>query len=182
MGRFTDVQPGKVIFEIRLIKFSDVPRRLSLCGGSLFHLVVAGIGIAGQVADIGNVDDMLQVIALKRQRATECVGKNIGAHITDMLVIIDRRAAGVDLCRFPIERFEILELARQAVEQFKWRWVGHAVPLTPRFKKGRGRASDPCRKIFVPLLFFWNKADTSSNIALTQARERLRGSITWQRN
>ena len=37
----------------------DFPDRLGLRGGGLFHLVVTGIGVGGQMPDIGDVDDML---------------------------------------------------------------------------------------------------------------------------
>ena len=47
--------------------------------------------------DIGDVDDVRQVIALVAQHAAERIGEHIGTHIANMLEIIDRWPASVDL-------------------------------------------------------------------------------------
>ena len=88
---------------------------LGLRGGGLFHLVVAGIGVGGQMADIGDVDDMLGREALPAQHAPERIGKQEGAHVADMLIVIHRRPAGVDSHQARIDRDERLQRAREAV-------------------------------------------------------------------
>src|SRR3546814_13969773 len=59
---------------------------------SFLHLVVAGVGVRGQVADVGDVDDMAQLVTLERQGTAQRVGEDIGAHVADMLIIIDGRS------------------------------------------------------------------------------------------
>src|SRR3546814_9795605 len=62
----------------------------------LLQLVLAAIRIIGEVADIGDVDDMGELVALPAERAAQHIGKHIGAHVADMRVVIDRRPAGID--------------------------------------------------------------------------------------
>ena len=102
------------------IIFGDIPGRLAGLGGGFFHLVVPCIGVGGQMADIGDVDDMGKPVPLPTQRPAQQIGKNISAHIADMLIIIDRRAAGIDPCFAGMDGHELLDLASQAVEQFQW--------------------------------------------------------------
>jgi hypothetical protein len=46
-------------------------------GGGLFQLVLALIRIVGQVADIGDVDDMGELVALVGERAPQRVGAQL---------------------------------------------------------------------------------------------------------
>ena len=85
------------VFPISLgIMARDVPNGLRFLRRHFFHLVFACIRIVGQMPDIGDVDDMGQLIALVGQHAAQRVGKDISAHIADMWVIIHRRSAGID--------------------------------------------------------------------------------------
>jgi hypothetical protein len=45
-------------------------------------------------------------------------GKNIGAHIADMLIIIHRRAAGVDVGLAHVDRLKWFQRAGHTVEEF----------------------------------------------------------------
>ena len=99
-GRFgvrglADVQPFQIGLKIRLVKGGDIPCGLALCCRRFLHLVIARVGVAGQMANIGDVDDMGELIALVGEHATQRVGKDISAHIADMLVIIHRRPAAI---------------------------------------------------------------------------------------
>ena len=124
-----DVQPREVAFEILLIELCDVPGGLALLRRHALHLVFALIRIRGEVADIGDVDDVGEPIALPLQHAPQRVGEDIGAHIADMLVIIDRRPAGIDARLARVDGLEDFDCASQRVEQLERR-VGHAGPDT----------------------------------------------------
>src|SRR3546814_11566007 len=67
------------------------------------------VGGRGQVADVGDVDDMAQLVTLERQGTAQRVGEDIGAHVADMLIIIDGRSAAIDARLVRVdghERFE----------------------------------------------------------------------------
>ena len=57
-GRLTDIQPLDVLPVGVGVIFGDIPGGLARSRRRLFHLVIAGIGVGGQMADIGNIDDM----------------------------------------------------------------------------------------------------------------------------
>src|SRR3546814_14662596 len=82
---------------------------------SFLHLVVAGVGVRGQVADVGDVDDMAQLVTLERQGTAQRVGEDIGAHVADMLIIIDGRSAAIDARLVRVDWHDRFELARQVV-------------------------------------------------------------------
>ena len=115
MRGLANVQPRQIGFEVRLIEFGNVPGRFALCRGHSLHLVLARIGVAGQMADIGDVDDMGELVTLASEDAPQRVGKDIGAHIADMLIIIDRRAAAIDARLARVHRRERFKRTGQAV-------------------------------------------------------------------
>ena len=126
MLRLANVEPRQIGLEHRLIMPRDVPGRFAFTAGRLLHLVVARIGVTGQVADIGDVDDVAELVALEAQHPPQRIGEHISAHVADVLVIIDRRPARIDAslrreCRITwnarVEWLEGLETARQAIEQ-----------------------------------------------------------------
>ena len=126
MGRLTDVQRLD-IGPIGLgIMARDIPDGLRLFGRHLLHLVFARIGIVGQMADIRNVNDMGELIALIRQHPSQRVGKDIRAHIADMRIIINSRPAGIHPRFTGMHRGEGFQLPGQAVEEFK---LGHRLAM-----------------------------------------------------
>ena len=129
VARLADVEPRQIALEILLVEAGDVPRVLALARRRFLHLIVARVGIGRQMADIGDVDDVVEFIALMTQHAAEGIGEDIGAHVADMLVIIDRRPAAIDARFAALERAEILEFARQTVEQAQGRGGGHRRPF-----------------------------------------------------
>ena len=135
-----NVEPVAIALEALLVAARDVPGALPRPLGRALHLVLARIGVAGQVADIGDVDHVAQVVARPAQRAAERVGEDVGAHVADMLIGIDCRPASVDTRLAIVDRLEGFELACQRVEQAK---LCHA----RRFARGPGgvnrRASLP---------------------------------------
>jgi hypothetical protein len=56
------------------------------------------------VADIGNIHDVLDPIAIVQQDPFENVFENIGAQIADVGIIVNRRPAGVQSGRFVLNR------------------------------------------------------------------------------
>ena len=106
------------VFPISLgIMPRDIPDRLRLFRCHLLHLVLARVGVVGQMADIGDVDDMGELIALVAEHAAQRVGKDIGAHVADVRVVVDRGAAGVDARLAGVDGGEGFQLPGQAVEE-----------------------------------------------------------------
>ena len=91
----------------------DIPDGLrTLCCGFL-QLVLTRIGIVRQVAHIGDVDDMGELVALPGQRAAQHVRKHVGAHVADMRIVIDRGSAGIDARLAGVDGHERLDLPSQ---------------------------------------------------------------------
>src|SRR3546814_1766216 len=74
----------------------DVPDTLGLRAGSCLHLVIARVGIGRQMANIGDVDDMGDIVTLPHQRPAQGVSEDIGAQVAKMSIIINRRSAAID--------------------------------------------------------------------------------------
>ena len=77
------------------VELGDLHHRLVLPAGALEHFVLAGIGVGGQVAHIGDIHDTLYVIAQITQGFFQHILHNIGAEVADVGVVVYRRAAGV---------------------------------------------------------------------------------------
>ena len=113
------------------IMSGDIPDRLGFFRRHFLHLVFACVGVVGQMANIGDVDDMGKLISLVRQHAAQGVGKDISAHIADMRVIIHRRPTRIHPRLARVDRGKGFQLPGQAVEEFK---LGH----------GNGDAGNGC--------------------------------------
>src|SRR3546814_14805244 len=120
-----DAEPLEVALEFGRIKGRDIPSRPALRRRRFLHLVVAGVGVRGQVADVGDVDDMAQLVTLERQGTAQRVGEDIGAHVADMLLIIDGRSAAIDALLVRVDGHERYELARLAVVETRRRGCLH---------------------------------------------------------
>jgi len=125
LGRLADIERFHIGPEGLGIVLRDVPDRLRPGGSHLLHLVLARIAIVGQMADIGDIDDVGEIVALPAQRASQHIGEDIGAHIADMGVVVDRRPAGIDARFAGVDGSEFLQLAGERVEQLERR-LGHA--------------------------------------------------------
>ena len=66
----------------------------ALARGQL-HLVLAGVGVVGEMPDVGDVDDVRDPQAGPEQRAPEQVREDVRPHVPDVLRRVDRRAARV---------------------------------------------------------------------------------------
>ena len=92
-----DVQLGAVGEEGVGIEPGDLHDGLMLPLGALEHLILALVGIGGQVAHVGNVHDPLHVIANVAQVLLQHVLHDVGTQVADMGKVVDSRAAGVHL-------------------------------------------------------------------------------------
>src|SRR3546814_13943512 len=69
------------------------------------------------MANIGDVDDMGDIVTLPHQRPAQGVSEDIGAQVAKMSIIINRRSAAIDAHMAGRNGRERLNLAREAVEQ-----------------------------------------------------------------
>src|SRR3546814_21066938 len=69
--RFDDVEVSDILLEGLGIMRRDVPDTLGLRAGSCLHLVIARVGVGGQMANIGDVDDMGDIVTLPHQRPAQ---------------------------------------------------------------------------------------------------------------
>ena len=117
------------------------------------------------MANVGDVDDMFELITLVTQHPPQRIGEHISAHIADMLVIIDRRATGIDARLAGVDGREGLKFAGQAVEKaqvshtlsldhpggLRQRWMRitkekFSMRATPEFDFALGEAADMIRE------------------------------------
>ncbi len=92
-GRQLDIQPLAVAPVHREIEIGDLARGLALGARGLFDLVLARVLVRGHVADIGDVHDVADGVAVELQRAPERIDEQGRAHIAEMLRQIDGRPA-----------------------------------------------------------------------------------------
>ena len=92
-----DVELAAVVKEGIGIELGDLHDGLVLAAGALEHLVLALIGIGGQMADVGDVHDALDVIAGIAQVLFKNVLHDVRAEVSDVRKVIHSRAAGVHL-------------------------------------------------------------------------------------
>ena len=79
------------------IELGDLHDGLVLALGALEHLVLALIGIRGQVSHVGDVHDAVYVVARVAQVFLQHVLHDIGAQVTDVGEVVHRGTAGVHL-------------------------------------------------------------------------------------
>ena len=68
------------------------------------------------MANISNVDDMLDVIAVVLQHTAQLILKKVGTEITDVRVVVDRRATAIDTNLIALEWFELASLSGVGVK------------------------------------------------------------------
>ena len=74
---------------------------------ALEHFILAGVTVAGEMSDIGNVHHAFDFIAPIAEIAVENVFHNVGAQVSDVRKMIDRGAAGIhpDFARHDRDEF-----------------------------------------------------------------------------
>ena len=79
---------------------------LTLC--TFEHFILALVGIGGQVTDVGNIHNALDVVAGVAEILFQNVFHNIGAQVADVSKVVDRWAAGIHGNELRIDRDEFL--------------------------------------------------------------------------
>ena len=79
------------------IELGDLHDGLVLTLRALDHLVLALIGVARQVADVGDVHDAVHAVARKTQVLFQHILHDVGAQVADVGKVVHGRAAGVHL-------------------------------------------------------------------------------------
>jgi hypothetical protein len=69
-------------------------------------LVVARVHIRRQVPDVGDVDDVNDVLTLPLEHTSQPVSEDVGAQVPDVLIGVDRRPTRIDACSSGLERLE----------------------------------------------------------------------------
>ena len=83
--------------------------------GTLEHFVLAGVGVGGQMPDVRDVHDALDVVAQIAQALFQHVLHDIAAQIADVGIVVDRRAAGIHFDDVGVVRHEQLLLVAQGI-------------------------------------------------------------------
>ncbi len=70
IGRPHDVQIIIIAQKFILVKLGNIPDRFVVTGGTLFHFVFAAIiFVIGQMADVGNIHDMMHIVPVFQKHA-----------------------------------------------------------------------------------------------------------------
>ena len=93
--RVLDVEHLHVGDERVGVELRDLPRGLAGPPRALLHLVLAGVGVRGQMADVGDVHHVPDAIAVPLEHALQHVLEQEGPVVADVLVVVDGRPAGV---------------------------------------------------------------------------------------
>ena len=93
--RLLNIQFPAVFKEGVRVILGNFHHRLVLPAGTLQHLILAGVGIAGQMSHIGNVHHPVHGVALIAEEFFQHILHDIAAQIADVRKMIHRRSAGV---------------------------------------------------------------------------------------
>ena len=111
-----DVEERDVSLERARVVVGDLLRRPLLQPGADQHLVLAAIEVVlGQVADVGDVHHLPDVVAAVLEDAAEEVGEQERAQVADVHVAVHGGAAGIDAHAPGLERPELFLAPGQRV-------------------------------------------------------------------
>ena len=119
-----DVELGAVVEEGVGVELGYLHDGLVLALGALEHLVLAGVGVGAEVADVGDVHDALDVVAEVAEVLLKYVLHDVAAQVADVRVVVHGGAAGVHLHDVGVVGYEFFLSARGAVVEL------HAVSLS----------------------------------------------------
>ena len=102
-------QQFQIIYECLGVERRNVPRALAGAPRALFHLVFAVVTVRHKMPHVGDVHDVIDAVAIEFQNAFQAVFKQEGAVVANVLIVIHRRAAGVEanLARFQWRKFAL---------------------------------------------------------------------------
>ncbi len=111
-----DVRHKSVSVEFRNVKNALVPLL-----GSLNHFVLAVVSVSSQMSNVGDVHNVLDVVAKIGQSFVENVKKNVCAQVSYVRVIVNCRAAAVksDIFFIRVNWNKFFNLFSHCVEKFK---------------------------------------------------------------
>ena len=112
-----DVQPLQIVREALLVELGDLPGALAFAGGALFHLVFAHVGVAGEVADVGNVHNVADPKTRRDEGSLENIFKNVRSQVADVRVVVHRQAASIEADGGSSQRPELVGPPRHRVVQ-----------------------------------------------------------------
>ncbi len=92
-----DIQFPAVLKKRVGVKLGNLHHGLMLPLCALEHLILSGVGVAGQMPHVGNIHHPVHVEAHKAQVFLQHVLHDIAPEVADMGEMVDRRAAGVHL-------------------------------------------------------------------------------------
>ena len=95
--RLVNVQLGQILLECFGVNLGDFPGAFARAAGAHFHLVLARVGIIGQMPHVGDVHDVQHLVAVKFQYAAQNIFKDVATQVADMGVVVDGEAASVQL-------------------------------------------------------------------------------------
>ena len=95
--RALDVQLAAILEKGIGVELGDLHDGLMLTLGALEHLVLALVGVGGQVSHVGDVHDAVHVVSGVAQVFLQHILHDIAAEVADVGKVIHRGAAGVHL-------------------------------------------------------------------------------------
>src|SRR3989449_5592476 len=110
-----DVEPPTVGDKLPGVEVGDLERLLPRPPGTQRHLVLSRIGVVDDVADIGDVHDLLHPVTEVLKGSPHHVRDEVGVEIPDVLPVIYGRTAVVDADRAGNDRLERTRRSRRAV-------------------------------------------------------------------
>ena len=128
-----DVQALAVGKEGVGIELRDLHDRLLLALCTLEHLVLACVGVAGQMTDVGDIHGARYLVTEVAKRSLERILHDIGAQISDMREMIDGRAAGIHLDLARGMRHELLAPMGQGIIEQHGNFLSSRISLAVRF-------------------------------------------------
>ncbi|KVA01637.1 hypothetical protein WI40_07550 [Burkholderia ubonensis] len=93
--RQLDVEQPEISDERLGVAFSEGPGRHAAASALTLDLVLAFVLVGQQVADIGDIDDMTNRIAVEFEGPTQQILEEIGSQIADMGMVVDGRATAI---------------------------------------------------------------------------------------
>ncbi len=103
-------QELEIVKEGAGVELRDLPDTAPLLAGALEHLVLALVGITGEVADVGDVHDVAHGVAEVFQGPPEEILEEVGAQVPDVGVVVHGRAAAIQADLARLDGHELLKL------------------------------------------------------------------------
>ena len=95
-------------------------KRLRVLLRVFLHRDAVARGVADDlVLDVGDVHDVLELVAALLQEAAQHVNRDEGAEVADVSVVVNRRPASVHADQVVFERMELFDFAGQSIKELK---------------------------------------------------------------